>query len=544
MLLKHNIKYYYMSFTDKRASKNNLTDLGITNAKVHWNLSSDELQKHALNKDQAKLTSQGAITINTGKFTGRSPLDRFIVKDSITENTVWWGDINVPFEEEKFNQLHEKIIAYLSNKEIYARDSYACASEEHRLNIRVVNEYPWSNLFAYNMFLRPTEEELENFKHEWLILNAPGFYADPKIDGTRQENFAILNFTKKTILIGGTGYTGEIKKGIFSALNYILPQDKGVLSMHCSANTGKTGDTAIFFGLSGTGKTTLSADPERNLIGDDEHGWDKDSVFNFEGGCYAKCIDLSAENEPDIYAAVKKGALLENIEFFKGTNNVDYSNTSTTQNTRVSYPIHFINNIAVPSSGQNPKNIFFLTADAFGVLPPISKLSAGQAMYHFISGYTAKVAGTEDGVNEPQTTFSACFGAPFMPLHPTKYAEMLGEKMKEFSVDVWLINTGWSGGEYGVGNRISLKYTRAMITAALNNQLNNVEYITHKVFGLNMPTSCPNVPSEILSPKNTWTDKSAYDEKANKLARAFNENFLQFSDHANDEILNAAPKII
>ena len=544
MLLKHNIKYYYMSFTDKRASKNNLTDLGITNAKVHWNLSSDELQKHALNKDQAKLTSQGAITINTGKFTGRSPLDRFIVKDSITENTVWWGDINVPFEEEKFNQLHKKIIAYLSNKEIYARDSYACASEEHRLNIRVVNEYPWSNLFAYNMFLRPTEEELENFKHEWLILNAPGFYADPKIDGTRQENFAILSFTKKTILIGGTGYTGEIKKGIFSALNYILPQDKGVLSMHCSANTGKTGDTAIFFGLSGTGKTTLSADPERNLIGDDEHGWDKDSVFNFEGGCYAKCIDLSAENEPDIYAAVKKGALLENIEFFKGTNKVDYSNTSITQNTRVSYPIHFINNIAVPSSGQNPKNIFFLTADAFGVLPPISKLSAGQAMYHFISGYTAKVAGTEDGVNEPQTTFSACFGAPFMPLHPTKYAEMLGEKMKEFSVDVWLINTGWSGGEYGVGNRISLKYTRAMITAALNNQLNNVEYITHKVFGLNMPTSCPNVPSEILSPKNTWTDKSAYDEKANKLARAFNENFLQFSDHANDEILNAAPKNI
>ena len=544
MLLKHNTKYYYMSFTDKRASKTNLTDLGITNAKVHWNLSSDELQKHALDKDQAKLTSQGAITINTGKFTGRSPLDRFIVKDSITENTVWWGDINVPFEEEKFNQLHEKIIAYLSNKEIYARDSYACASEEHRLNIRVVNEYPWSNLFAYNMFLRPTEEELENFKHEWLILNAPGFYADPKIDGTRQENFAILSFTKKTILIGGTGYTGEIKKGIFSALNYILPQDKGVLSMHCSANTGKTGDTAIFFGLSGTGKTTLSADPERNLIGDDEHGWDKDSVFNFEGGCYAKCIDLSAENEPDIYAAVKKGALLENIEFFKGTNKVDYSNTSITQNTRVSYPIHFIDNIAVPSSGQNPKNIFFLTADAFGVLPPISKLSAGQAMYHFISGYTAKVAGTEDGVNEPQTTFSACFGAPFMPLHPTKYAEMLGEKMKEFSVDVWLINTGWSGGEYGVGNRISLKYTRAMITAALNNQLNNVEYITHKVFGLNMPTSCPNVPSEILSPKNTWTDKSAYDEKANKLARAFNENFLQFSDHANDEILNAAPKII
>ena len=467
-----------MSSNDIRAAKENLSDIGILNAKVHWNLSPDDLQQHALDNGQAKLTSQGAITINTGKFTGRSPLDRFIVKDSITENSVWWGDINIPFSEEKFNQLHKKMLTYLSNKELYARDAYACANEKHRLNIRVINEYSWSNLFAYNMFLRPSKDDLNSFSHEWLILNAPGFNADPIEDGTRQENFAILSFTKKIILIGGTGYTGEIKKGIFSALNYILPHDKGVLSMHCSANTGEQGDTAIFFGLSGTGKTTLSADPNRKLIGDDEHGWDKDSVFNFEGGCYAKCIDLSSENEPDIYAAVKKGALLENIEFHKCTNDVDYSNTSITQNTRVSYPIDFINNIAIPSSGTNPKNIFFLTADAFGVLPPISKLTKGQAMYHFISGYTAKVAGTEAGVNEPQTTFSACFGAPFMPLHPTKYAEMLGKKMKESGVNVWLINTGWSGGEYGVGKRISLKYTRAMITAALENKLNNIEYNT------------------------------------------------------------------
>ena len=532
-----------MSETVKRAQEKLISDLGIRNAKIHWNLTPEELQEHALEKGQAKLTSQGAITINTGKFTGRSPLDRFIVKDSITENSVWWGDINIPFSEENFNQLYKKMINYLSSKELFARNSYACASDKHQLNICVINEYPWSNLFAYNMFLRPSEDELENFNHEWLILNAPGFYAESEIDGTRQENFAILNFSKKIILIGGTGYTGEIKKGIFSALNYILPQDKDVLSMHCSANTGKNGDTAIFFGLSGTGKTTLSADPNRNLIGDDEHGWDGDTVFNFEGGCYAKCIDLSPENEPDIYAAVKKGALLENIEFYEGTNKVDYSNTNITQNTRVSYPINFIKNIAIPSSGRNPKNIFFLTADAFGVLPPISKLTPGQAMYHFISGYTAKVAGTEAGVTEPQTTFSACFGAPFMPLHPTKYAEMLGKKMKESGVNVWLINTGWSGGEYGTGNRISLKHTRAMITAALNNELNNIEYLTHEVFGLNMPKSCPSVPSEILSPKNTWQDKVAYDKKADLLANAFNNNFIQFSDQANQEILNAAPKI-
>jgi phosphoenolpyruvate carboxykinase (ATP) len=366
--------------------------------------------------------------------------------------------------------------------------------------------------------------------------------ADAEVDGTRQHNFAILNFTKKIILIGGTAYTGEIKKGIFSALNFILPHQKNVLAMHCSANVGKEGDTAIFFGLSGTGKTTLSADPNRDLIGDDEHGWDGDTVFNFEGGCYAKCIDLSAEKEPDIFAAVKSGALLENISFFDNTNKPNYEDDSITQNTRVSYPIYHIDNIAKPSLGRNPRNIFFLTADAFGVLPPVSKLTRGQAMYHFISGYTAKVAGTEAGVTEPQTTFSACFGAPFMPLHPTKYAEMLGEKMDESNVNVWLINTGWSGGKYGTGDRISLKYTRAMITSILNGELDNVDFTTHEVFGLHMPTSCPNVPSEILSPKNTWVDKNAYNSKANELANAFNKNFAQFADNANNEILDAAPK--
>ncbi|MGY8951254.1 MAG: phosphoenolpyruvate carboxykinase (ATP), partial [Flavobacteriales bacterium] len=384
-----------MTETGKRASNATITDLGIKNATAHWNLSPENLTKIAVEKGQATLTSSGAININTGEFTGRSPKDRFIVRDAITENSVWWGDVNLSFDEDKFDSLHLKVLDYLSGKELYVRNSYACADPKYKMNITVVNEYAWSNLFAYNMFLRPTDSEIENFDSEWTILNAPGFMADAEVDGTRQHNFAILNFTKKIILIGGTGYTGEIKKGIFSALNYILPHQKNVLSMHCSANVGKQGDTAIFFGLSGTGKTTLSADPNRNLIGDDEHGWYGDTVFNFEGGCYAKCIDLSEEKEPDIFAAVRTGALLENISFKEGTNNPNYEDGTITQNTRVSYPIEHINNIAVPSLAHNPKNIFFLTADAFGVLPPVSKLTRGQAMFHFISGYTAKVAGTE-----------------------------------------------------------------------------------------------------------------------------------------------------
>tara|TARA_B110000977_G_scaffold104984_1_gene136974 strand:- start:203 stop:1810 length:1608 start_codon:yes stop_codon:yes gene_type:complete len=528
----------------QKALSQSISDYGIKNATVHWNLKSKTLAEISVAKNMGVYSDSGALAIDTGEFTGRSPKDRFIVKDSITEDAVWWGGINIPFDAVKFDKLYAKVIDYLSEKELYARNAFACAGEAHKLPLTVVNEYPWSNMFADTMFIRPSESEVENFKSEWTVVNAPGFMADPEVDGTRQHNFAILSFSKKVILIGGTGYTGEIKKGIFSALNFILPYQKQVLSMHCSANVGKQGDTALFFGLSGTGKTTLSADPDRNLIGDDEHGWSDEEVFNFEGGCYAKCIDLSEEKEPDIYNAIKAGALLENITFKEGTNIPDYMNGSKTENTRVSYPLEHINNIQIPSTGPMPKNVFFLTCDAFGVLPPISKLSPGQAMFHFISGYTAKVAGTEAGITEPQTTFSACFGAPFMPLHPTFYAEMLGKKMADNPVNVWLINTGWSGGEYGTGSRMKLKYTRAMITAALNGELDNVGYKNHEVFGLSMPSSCPNVPQDLLFPKNTWDDKSAYDKKANELADAFNANFTQYAENASREILEAAPKAI
>ena len=521
-----------------------ISDFGIYNSVVHWNLDSDYLSKITVDKKMGVFSNTGALAIDTGEFTGRSPMDRFIVKDSITKDTVWWGDVNLAFDSNKFDDLYNKVITYLSGKEIYARNAVACASKKYKLSLTVVNEHPWSNLFADNMFIRLNEDEVKDFKSEWTIINAPGFMADSKLDGTRQHNFAILNFTKKVILIGGTGYTGEIKKGIFSALNFILPYQENVLSMHCSANVGQNGDTALFFGLSGTGKTTLSADPNRNLIGDDEHGWSENEVFNFEGGCYAKCLDLSEDKEPDIFNAIKKGALLENISFKNGTNEPDYMNSSKTQNTRVSYPIHFINNIQIPSIGPSPKNIFFLTCDAFGVLPPISKLNPGQAMFHFISGYTAKVAGTEAGVTEPETTFSACFGAPFLPLHPTFYAEMLGNKMEKSDVNVWLINTGWSGGVYGTGSRIKLKYTRAMISAALNGDLDKVEYQNHPIFGLQMPKSCLNVPDVLLHPKNTWADGNLYDEKANELAKAFKINFEQYADYANKEILEALPKEI
>ncbi|QNJ97228.1 phosphoenolpyruvate carboxykinase (ATP) [Constantimarinum furrinae] len=518
-----------------------LEQYGIKNAKVNYQLSSQELHNRTLQNEQGTEASSGALAVNTGEFTGRSPKDRFIVKDDVTRDKVWWGNINIPFPTDMFDALYNKVTDYLSEKEVYVRDSYACADEKYKLNIRVVNEYPWSNMFAYNMFLRPTEAELENFDPEWLIINAPGFEADPEVDGTRQHNFAILNFTRKIALIGGTGYTGEIKKGIFSALNFILPVDKNTMPMHCSANIGDDGETAIFFGLSGTGKTTLSADPDRRLIGDDEHGWtSENTIFNFEGGCYAKVINLSEENEPDIYHAIKPGAILENV-IMDENGVVDYSDTSITQNTRVSYPIDHIDNIQVPSIGENPKNIFFLTADAFGVLPPISKLTPGQAAYHFISGYTAKVAGTEEGVNEPLPNFSACFGAPFMPLHPTKYAEMLSAKMKQAGVNVWLVNTGWTGGPYGVGSRMKLKYTRAMITAALNHQLDDVAYEQHPIFGLMVPQSCPNVPSEVLNPKETWKNKKAYDIQAKELANSFRENFAKFEEFANDEILSGAP---
>jgi phosphoenolpyruvate carboxykinase (ATP) len=530
----------YALFTKSISLKN----LGIENATIHYQLTADELQEITLQSGQGIENSTGTLAINTGKFTGRSPKDRFIVKDSITENLVWWGNVNIPFEPEAFDALYNKVTAYLSNKEVFVRDSYVCADANYRLNVRVVTETAWANLFCFNMFLRPEKEELEHFKPEWTLLCVPSFLADPAVDGTRQSNFAILDFTKKIALIGGTGYTGEMKKGIFSALNFILPVFKNTLPMHCSANVGEKGDTAIFFGLSGTGKTTLSADPARKLIGDDEHGWtNENTVFNFEGGCYAKVINLSEENEPDIFKSIKKGALLENVMFKKGTNEVDFEDVSITENTRVSYPIYHIENIQPNSIGKNPKNIFFLTADAYGILPPISKLTPGQAAYHFISGYTAKVAGTEAGITEPQPIFSACFGAPFMPLHPTKYAEMLSKKMKDANVKVWLINTGWTGGPYGTGSRMKLKYTRAMITAALNGELANVDYVNHSVFGIAEPQSCPNVPSEILNPRNTWEDPNLYDKKAVELAQKFKANFAKFEEFANAEIMEGAPLV-
>lgn len=507
-----------------------------------WNLSPAELVEHTLQRGMGVMADSGALVVDTGKFRGRAPKDKFTVKDAKTTDTVDWNNFNIPTDNATFDKLYAKVLAYLSDKDIWVRDNYACADPKYRINIRVINEYPWGNMFCDNMFMRPTAEEIKTMNPDWLIINAPGFQADPAVDNTRDKNFAMIDFTKRIILIGGTGYTGEMKKGIFTVLNYWLPQEKGVLSMHCSANVGKEGDVAVFFGLSGTGKTTLSADPDRRLIGDDEHGWTEEGVFNFEGGCYAKCVNLTRENEPQIFNAIKFGAILENVEFIPGTRTVDFTNITKTENTRVSYPIHFIDNIMEPSKGGLPKNIFFLTCDAFGVLPPISKLTPGQAMYQFLSGYTAKVAGTEAGVTEPQLTFSTCFGAPFLPLHPTKYAELLGEKMRKHNVNIWLINTGWTGGAYGTGKRMKLSYTRAMITAALNGELDSVSYATHDVFGLHFPTTCPNVPTEVLDPRNTWSDKQAYDAKANNLAAQFVKNFEKYADKANAEIMAAAPK--
>ncbi|MEO6134897.1 MAG: phosphoenolpyruvate carboxykinase (ATP) [Ginsengibacter sp.] len=526
------------------APSNLLFSLGLKSAEnTNYQLDPTTLAQQCVARKEGAFNDTGALVIETGHFTGRSPKDKFTVKDHITADTVNWNDFNLAIDEKYFEGLYQKMMSHLQDREIWIRDSFACADPKFRLNIRVINEDPSSNLFAYNMFLRPTELELKTFTPDWYIIHAPSFLADPKEDGTRQGNFTMVSFSKRMILIGGSAYTGEIKKGIFSILNFVLPHDKNVLSMHCSANMGDGGDTAIFFGLSGTGKTTLSADPNRKLIGDDEHGWTEDSVFNFEGGCYAKTIDLSKEKEPEIYNAIRPGALVENVTFLTGTNQIDFASKKITENTRVSYPLSFISNALHPSIGKIPKNIFLLTADAYGILPPISKLTPGQAMYQFISGYTAKVAGTEEGVKEPKPVFSACFGAPFLPLHPTKYAEMFGEKMKMQHVKVWMINTGWSGGAYGVGSRMKLAYTRAMITAALEGKLDNVEYVADPIFGMNMPNECPGVPSEILNPRNTWEDKNEYDAKAKDLAGQFIKNFEKFADNAGEEILAAAPKL-
>ena len=507
------------------------------------NLPVAALVEATVKRGQGQLSDTGALVVNTGKFTGRSPKDRYIVEDDHTRDTVDWGGINIPFAPDSYRALKEKMLAYAKDcDEVYVRDAYACASRKYRVNIRVYTEYPWQNMFAYNMFLRPDGGNYTDLEtDEWTILAFPGCLADPAEHGTRQENFSIINFSEQTIIIGGTAYTGEIKKGIFSVLNYVLPTQRDVLSMHCSANVGAKGDTALFFGLSGTGKTTLSNDPDRRLIGDDEHGWSQANVFNFEGGCYAKVIDLSESKEPQIYRAIRFGAILENIGFQDDGYTPDYADTSITQNTRVSYPIYHIDNIMYNSRGDVPRNVFFLTCDAFGVLPPVSRLTPEQAMYHFISGYTAKIAGTEAGITEPQATFSACFGAPFIPLHPTKYADMLGEKLRRGAEDgspinVWLVNTGWTGGGYGVGSRMELTYTRAMIKAALTGDLDDVPYRTDGPFGLAVPQKCPDVPNAILNPRDTWRNEDDYDRAAEKLAELFRRNFEPFAAEAAEEV--------
>jgi len=523
--------------------KDKLAQIGLrVSGNLHYQLPPEELIQDTLRRKEGVLNDTGALVIRTGEFTGRSPKDRYIVRDSVTAETIHWNDFNQPMDTKYFDIILACITAYLNRQpEIWVRDCYVCADPRHRLNIRVVTETPAINLFAYNMFLRPTEDELENFHAEWQILSAPGLKLDAAACGTRQHNAVVVSFRHKMILIAGTGYTGETKKAVFTILNYLLPKERGILSMHCSANKGENSDTAIFFGLSGTGKTTLSADPCRKLIGDDEHGWTGDNVFNFEGGCYAKCINLKEDREPEIYHAIRPGALVENIKFHPGTDQINFEDGSITENTRVSYPLSFISNSLEPSIGGIPKNIFFLTCDAYGVLPPISRLTPGQAMYQFISGYTAKVAGTETGITEPKPTFSACFGAPFLPLHPGRYAEILGNKMKEHGVKVWMINTGWSGGPYLKGSRIKLAYTRAMITAALEGQLDQVDYDTHTVFGMAMPLGCPGVPAGLLNPRNTWPDPAEYDKMAVDLAGWFINNFKKYEEGVTSEVLAAAP---
>jgi len=529
----------------KRSSFHNyLYDKIETSKEMYYQLLPEDLAWHSIEEREGILSNLGALVIETGEFTGRSPQDRFIVKDELTENAIDWNKFNQPLHEKYYRGLYDKMLEYLKEKRLWIRDCYVCAKDDYRLYIRVINENPCCNLFAYNMFLRPGKEELINEKIEWHLLQLPHFFADPSTDGVNRKNFVILNFTEKIILIGGTQYTGEIKKAVFSILNFVLPVNKNVLSMHCAANVAKDGDTALFFGLSGTGKTTLSADPQRRLIGDDEHGWDDNSIFNFEGGCYAKVINLNPIKEPAIYNAIKFGSIVENVSFMQGTNIIDFASKKITENTRVSYPINYISNAVIPSVGKVPKNIFFLTADAFGVLPLISKLTLSQAMYHFISGYTSKVAGTEEGVNEPKPTFSACFGAPFMPLNPGIYAEMLGEKIKQHNVNVWLVNTGWSGGPYGTGSRIKLEYTRAIVTAALEGQLDNVVNHPHPIFKIMIPSSCPGIPSKILNPQLMWKNKVAYTETANKLAGYFISNFKTYANHVSKEIVSASPEIL
>jgi phosphoenolpyruvate carboxykinase (ATP) len=507
--------------------------------KVHRNLFPAPLVEAALRRGEAELAAGGSLVTGTGKRTGRSPKDKFTIKDALTENRIAWGSANQPFPPDKFDALYERVLDHLKGKELFVQDLFCGADPQYTLPIQVINEYAWHSLFVRQLFIRPTAEELKTHKPEFTIVSAPSFKADPKRDGTNGEVFVLVNFSKKLALIGGTEYAGEMKKAIFGVMNFVLPE-RNVFPMHCSANVGADGVTALFFGLSGTGKTTLSADPGRRLIGDDEHGWSATDVFNFEGGCYAKCIRLSRETEPEIYNAIRFGSVLENVVLDPVTRIPDYDDESKTENTRAAYPMEFIDNAMVPGVGRHPKNVVFLTADAFGVLPPVSKLTPEQAMYHFMSGYTAKVAGTEAGITEPQAIFSTCFGAPFMPRAPKVYAEMLGQRLREHKAQCWLVNTGWQGGPYGVGKRMSLPYTRAMVNALVDGKLAAVEFEIEPSFGLSIPKSCPGVPPELLNPRNSWKDKAAYDKLAADLSARFAKNFEQFD--APPEVNAAAPK--
>ncbi|AKN33508.1 phosphoenolpyruvate carboxykinase [Clostridium carboxidivorans P7] len=507
---------------------------------VYRNLTVSELTEFAIKREEGILSNKGALVVNTGKYTGRSPKDRFIVKQNSIENKVNWGETNLPIDEIVFDKFYDEVTEYLENKDVFVFDGFVGAMKEYNLPIRVICENASQALFSNQLFRRPNLEDLTNFHPQFHVVSAPGFKAKGKEDGINSEAFIIINFDKKIILIGGTQYSGEIKKAIFSVMNFLLPE-KGVLPMHCSANIGEDKKTAVFFGLSGTGKTTLSADPERKLIGDDEHAWCNDGIFNFEGGCYAKTIKLDKEKEHEIYNAIKFGTMLENVVLDEN-GQPDYNSNKYTENTRAAYPLEYVDNIEKSGMGGSPETIIFLTADAFGVMPPISKLSKEAAMYHFMSGYTSKVAGTERGINEPKATFSACFGEPFMLMNPSVYAELLGEKIDKYNTEVYLVNTGWLNGGYGRGNRIKLSYTRAMVKAALEGRLKDVEYLEHPIFKVLMPLECPGVPSEILNPKNTWEDKEEYDYKAVALAEKFKENFKKFKN-VPKEIIEAGPEI-
>ena len=521
-------------------STTGLDAVGLTNLEaVHWNYSAPALYEQALMRGEAVLSKGGPLVALTGQHTGRSPNDRFIVREASTSGDIWWGDVNKPISEEEFDRLHAKVAAFLQGREVFVQDLWAGAEPDHRLNVRIVTQHAWHNLFASNMFIRPSSNERAHFVPRFTVIQVPDFKAVPERDGTRSEVFILVNFARRLVLIGGTSYAGEIKKSVFSILNFLLPE-MGVLPMHCSANIGPKGDTAIFFGLSGTGKTTLSADASRTLIGDDEHGWSDTSVFNFEGGCYAKTIRLSREAEPEIHATTERfGTILENVVVDPDTRELDLDDARFTENTRASYPLDFIANASGTGIAGVPGNILMLTADAFGVLPPIARLTPEQAMYHFLSGYTARLAGTEKGVSEPQATFSACFGAPFMPRHPGVYAKLLGEKMARHGSTCWLVNTGWSGGAYGTGKRMSIAHTRALVRAALDGTLEQAGMTTDPNFGLLIPNACPGVPSEVLQPRNTWADTAAYDRMAAEVARRFEANFARYADHVDNRVRDA-----